>query len=267
MYGGRGLTRSALLVGVLAAAMVFAAASASARTDQPSRAAGYVTLDIATFADFPAELGSCPNGYSVNCFQFVDQAAIPGVGFITERHLVAVNEGSPQCVLVRFSRAVLVVAHRGTLKASFDAPACNGFPSSFTITGGTGDFNGASGSGEFSPLFAGQADSLENSIIEGYWYADQWSGSVYVPNYKTDTAPPVMKGARSRVVHVPMGVKRTRVHFDVTAHDNVDGKVPVACKPRSGSVFRLRRTKVTCTSSDYSANTATRKFTVTVAHR
>ena len=267
MYGGRGLRRPALLLAVLAAATLVASASASARSDHPSHAAGYVSLDGATFADFPSQLGSCPNGYSVDCFQFVDQAAIPGLGYVTEEHVVAVDQSSPDCVLVRFTPAVLTVAHRGTLDATFDDPACNSLPSTFTITGGTGVFAGASGGGEFSPQFAGEADSLEDSIIEGYWYADQWTASIYVSNYSADTTPPVLTGAHSRVVLVGPRVRRARVHYTVTAKDDRDGTVPVTCKPKSGSVFKLGRTKVTCTSSDFSANTTTGRFTVTVKRR
>jgi hypothetical protein len=40
--------------------------------------------------------------------------------------------------------------------------------------------------------------------------------------------------------------------------------VPVSCKPRPGSLFRVGRTKVTCKAVDSSGNTVTGRFTVTV---
>jgi len=59
-------------------------------------------------------------------------------------------------------------------------------------------------------------------------------------------------------------VKRVRVRFSVAAHDDVDGAVPVTCRPRSGSYFKIGRTVVTCTAMDTSANERTARFAVTV---
>jgi hypothetical protein len=55
-----------------------------------------------------------------------------------------------------------------------------------------------------------------------------------------------------------------RVVFNVTARDDRDGTLPVACTRRSGSLFKIGKTRVTCSSSDRSANTAKASFTVTV---
>ena len=51
---------------------------------------------------------------------------------------------------------------------------------------------------------------------------------------------------------------------DPTAHDAIDGDVPVSCQPPSGSTFVLGTTTVTCSASDQNGNVATSSFDVTV---
>jgi hypothetical protein len=52
-----------------------------------------------------------------------------------------------------------------------------------------------------------------------------------------------------------------------TAIDVVDGAVPVACLPASGSTFGFGATAVTCTAADSRGNTSAATFSVTVADR
>ena len=53
--------------------------------------------------------------------------------------------------------------------------------------------------------------------------------------------------------------------YHLSARDDVDGAVPVACQPKSGSFFSVgRRTVVKCSATDSSANTANVSFKVTV---
>ena len=73
-----------------------------------------------------------------------------------------------------------------------------------------------------------------------------------------------LTGTRNRTVRAPRGSKRARVAYSVTAHDDVDGAVPVTCSPRSGSWFRIGRTVVRCSVTDTSANEAMATFAVTV---
>jgi hypothetical protein len=54
------------------------------------------------------------------------------------------------------------------------------------------------------------------------------------------------------------------VRYAVTAQDAIDGAVPVACLPRSGSAFRLGRTVVSCAATDRSGNTQSTRFAVSV---
>jgi hypothetical protein len=254
--------RRTLLLFVLLAAFVSAPA---AQGSGPRSASSGGQFPLEAFFPVYAAPTSCPQGYSIDCFSFVDEAPVFGLGYVTDRHIVAINWANPACVMVNVTPAVLTVAGKGTLDASISVGnPCNGLPVAFTITGGTGQFAGASGSGLFTPMFDGNAGSLEDDILEGFWYQDEWNGTLTLPNYVPDYTPPVMKGAHALLIRVAKGVRQIPVRFSVTAHDAVDGRVPVTCVPRSRSVFKLGRTRVTCTASDKSANTTTRHFTITV---
>jgi len=179
--------------------------------------------------------------------------------------------------MLTFAPDVMTVAGKGTIDASIAvAPGCNGIPTGFTITGGTGDFAGVSGSGTFTPAIVqaghwvdigGDDANPDADDIQGDWKTDTWTGSLSAPGYTFDLTPPVISGAASKRVVVPRGVKHVRVRFTVKAKDAVDGPVRVTCKPRSGSRFRVGRTHVKCFATDSSANTATARFTITVRHR
>jgi hypothetical protein len=85
-----------------------------------------------------------------------------------------------------------------------------------------------------------------------------------VPGHKFDVTAPKLHGSRSKTVRAQNGAKSARVAFKVTATDGVDGAVPVSCRPRSGSRFKIGRTTVRCEATDSSGNTAKAVFTVTV---
>ena len=130
----------------------------------------------------------------------------------------------------------------------------------FTVTGGTGIYAGASGSGTFSH----RARVLEDGKIHG---VEGWTGTLGVPGLDFDTSRPTIRGATNKLVKVNRPARRARVSYTVTASDAVDGRVPVNCNPRSGSFFRLGATGVRCSATDTSANAATARFTVTVKRR
>ena len=52
--------------------------------------------------------------------------------------------------------------------------------------------------------------------------------------------------------------------YSYTATDAVDGTVPVACVPPSGTTFPIGTSTVTCTATDHAGNSTTHTFTVTV---
>ncbi len=80
-----------------------------------------------------------------------------------------------------------------------------------------------------------------------------------------DDAPPVIVGADDVFVDVPSGTQRpTSVTFDVVAEDEIDGRVPVACTPASGSPFALGTTEVECSATDSVGGTGTATFDVVI---
>ena len=82
-----------------------------------------------------------------------------------------------------------------------------------------------------------------------------------------DLTAPTFRGAVPKTVRAAKGAKTARVTFKVTAVDAVDGAVPTACQPKSGSRFKVGKTTVRCSAMDSSANTAKTSFTVTVKRR
>ena len=125
-------------------------------------------------------------------------------------------------------------------------------PQSFTITGGTGTYDGASGSG-----------MLEHDVMYGQGN-ETWTGTLAVPGLEFDVTPPMLTGARSKTVRVSKRAKSARVTYKVTARDAVDGQVRVACQPHSGARFPIGRTFVRCEATDSSGNTGGARFVVRV---
>jgi hypothetical protein len=126
----------------------------------------------------------------------------------------------------------------------------------FTVTGGTGIYAGASGSGRIE-----RAASFAPGGAAG---RDTWIGTLAVPGLEFDVTRPTVAGAANRTVKAKKGARSARVAFRLTAQDDRDGSLPVTCTPRSGSRFPLGKTKVACSATDSSANTGAATFTVTV---
>jgi hypothetical protein len=83
-----------------------------------------------------------------------------------------------------------------------------------------------------------------------------------VPGVEFDVTPPTVSGAVAKTVRAPRRVKTARVRCNVTAQDDLDGSLPMTRRPRSGSRFKLGKTRVTCSATDKSANTSAAKFIV-----
>ena len=192
-----------------------------------------------------------------------EQARVPGLGGVTATYVWLFRVGAPTCPsnlakpLATTGR--LAVLGKGELQfALADGAACvdvepvRNEPQQFTITGGTGIYAGASGSG-----------TVERSISGGTG-TETWTGTILAPGTEFDLTAPTLTGATSKTVRAPKGVKRVRVTYTVTASDAVDGSVRAACAPRSGSRFPIGRTTVKCSAEDSSANTARAAFRVTV---
>lgn len=256
----------AVLVGLTI--LVGTAASASIAGSQAVSA----TLDLNAALVLRSVFSDCPSGVvSVStCADRTGTGPFAGLGQVTGTYAFVLDAGPPSCTtgLVR-ARAYPVrfsVASKGEIHFQLAAGAeCVneevGFAGAqqtqtFTVTGGTGIYAGASGSGTVKRALAPTA--------YGSFGRETWTGTLTVPGLDFDVTQPTLAGAGNKTVRARKGAKSALVAFRVTANDDRDGTPPVACTPKSGSRFKLGRTRVTCSSIDSSANTAKASFTVTV---
>jgi HYR domain len=208
----------------------------------------------------------CPPGAPTDaneCRARTGEGLVSGLGGVAEVYTWSYRIGAPNCPstlgtpLATTGR--LVVAGKGEIHFALgqgarciDLEPLRNEPQAFTITGGTGTYEGASGSG-----------GVERNIGGGVG-TETWTGTLDVPGLEFDVTPPTLSGATSKTVRAPKGAKRVRVNYAVSARDDVDAAVPVSCSPRSGIRFPIGRTVVTCVAPDTSGNTATAKFLITV---
>lgn len=258
VVGGAGLVG-----GVLALALW--AGSAAAMRGETGKLAFHGELS------WRGQTADCPSGTpsTVVCREHVGAGVVPGLGPVTERYLFLGQTGTTECpgswrVLGLSGR--FTVANKGTIDIT-TAPSTDcqpeeqnatlNFPSA-TITGGSGSYAGASGSG-----------TLRETLSHGVsaFGKDTWEMTLLVPGLAFDTTPPVLRGAVTKTVLAARGVKLVRITYRVTALDETDGSVPVACTPRTGSRFKVGRTLVNCSATDKSGNTGRARFTVTVRAR
>jgi hypothetical protein len=252
-------TKRRLIIGLTAA---FFAVFAGAQSSSPS-VAGNLTLRVilATRSD-PID---CPAPWADAdaCFTRAGKGTARGLGSVSDTYDWAFRIGPPNCPanvgkpLATTGR--LLVAGKGELRfAVADGADCvdlepvHNVPQDFTITGGTGSYEGASGSGHVERALSGGVGT------------ETWIGTVVAPGVEFDLTPPAFVGAKPKSVRAPKGAKSAHVRYKVTAHDAVDGDLPATCTPRSGARFKVGRTLVTCLASDTSANAGTAKFRITV---
>ena len=214
---------------------------------------------ISTGIECPPE---APSG-AIECRARTGSGSIPGLGGVSETYLWSYGAGSPPCpatfVKPLATTGRFVVAGKGDINFALtqgarcvDVEPVRNEPQAFTITSGTGSYQGATGSGNVQP-----------AVSEGVGH-ETWTGTISVPGFDFDMTPPALSGATSKTVRAPRGAKRVRVTYKVTAGDNADAQVPVTCAPRSGSRFPIGRTVVRCSATDSSGNTANAAFRITV---
>jgi hypothetical protein len=189
---------------------------------------------------------------------------------VTEAYTWRIAVGPPTCAESLMKTlaygVVLVVAGKGEIHMALgegsecvDPETVRAQAQPFTITGGTGVYVGASGAGTVSRVLGQTA--------QGAVGVETWTGTLDVPGLEFDVTPPTITGASGRTVTAPRRARRVRVTYRVAARDEVDGVVPVSCRPRSGTRFGIGRTIVTCSATDTSGNAKTARFAITVKRR
>jgi hypothetical protein len=245
-----------------AAAVVLAAGLAAAAPVYGRTAASTLQLR-GTFKGI-ATVVACGAGTPTTtvCVDTTGSGAVPGLGKATESFSEMLT-GSATCMHTGFGQAVIEVAGKGELDATLTDPATCDPPigssdtATFAIAGGSGPYAGATGSGTltFTDFRATGATTATETHL---WVGQIAAGTDF------DTTPPAITGAK------PIAIKTkkhaTRVHYTLSATDTVDGPVAVSCQPKSGSSFPVGRTRVRCSATDGSDNTASATFTVTVKH-
>jgi HYR domain len=239
------------------AVLVVSAPIAGARTT------GTLVLSHAVLAGAINQV-DCPAGTdpTTACFQISGTAVVPGLGAVSDHYMLFVEDPDSSCERWH-SSPVLSVRGKGEIHLSVLPPNGCVVPTTgvlngslvFTVTGGSGVYSGASGQGTFETR-GGPGTTGRNT--------DTLAGNLTVPGLMFDITPPVFTGAVSKTVRAPRGASAVRVTYRVKARDPGHGPVGATCKPRSGSRFKLGRTRVACSATDASGNTAKARFTVAV---
>jgi hypothetical protein len=263
MTGNENRTKRRLALAVLATALAVAAtAQVAAGVAKTGSTMGSLTIEAVL--RMTSRLGPCPPGSPPAadlCAARRGSGAVRGLGEVSETYTFFVQEG--ECDRVFETTVRLEVAGKGELQLAVDRYRGECIESAlilsraFTITGGSGIYAGASGGGTVNH----QASATLSGGATG---TDTWTGTLNVPGLEFDVTPPTLSGAVNKTVRARRGAKRVRVTYRVTASDAVDGSVPVSCRPRSGSRFKIGRTFVKCSATDTSANAKAGRFRVTV---
>ena len=261
--------RSFRVLAALAGLTILLGAAASASTAGPQAATG--TLDMNAALHLVSTLGPCPPGVSATgCAERSITGPFAGLGQVTGTYMFLSDVGPPSCAN-GFGRARaypvrFAIASKGEIQFELAAGAqcvneetdfaVRAQTQTFSVAGGTGIYAGASGAGTVT-----RSLGTTNTGSAGI---ETWAGTVTVPGLEFDLTRPTLAGATDKTARAKKGARSARVAFRVTAQDDRDGTPPVACMPKSGSRFKIGRTRVKCSSTDSSANTANASFTVTV---
>jgi HYR domain-containing protein len=92
-------------------------------------------------------------------------------------------------------------------------------------------------------------------------YGERSTGFVFIFVY--DTGLPVVR-VPYRIVAQAESDEGSKIEFEATASDVVDGPLPVRCDPSSGSLFPIGVTWVECTATDSTGNTGHEVFAIEI---
>jgi HYR domain len=275
----------AFVVGLTLVAATAAAPAASG----PQLVAG--SLDFEASFGLVTDPAPCPAGVSpamTECRARIGSGFVRGLGIVSMSYFWPLGLGPPTCP-TEFAKLLattgrLIVAGKGEITFTIaEGARCLWFPAGpgpyygplpsetgtqprnepqeFTITGGTGPFAAASGTGKLGQRWFNWARVPD---VGG----ETWTGTLEVPGLAFDVTPPTLSGATAKTFRAPKErAKRVRVTFKVTATDDVDGAVPVLCVPGSGSRVPVGRWTVRCEATDSSDNTGKAAFALIVKPR
>jgi hypothetical protein len=230
-------------------------------------AAGALTFKAEVEIFYPPTSCSAGTPEGVACFTRTGMSLVRGLGKVEESYAYILDERPAGCpeehVRGLPSMARLTVQGKGAIDVRVSGTDCLARvppapvtgTETFIVTGGSGRYAGASGSGTIAHISNGPP---------AWRGKDTWTGTLVVPGLEFDLTPPAIRGAVAKTARAPRKARGVRVRFNVTASDQVDGSVPVVCTPKSGSRFRTGRTRVRCSAADSSANRTTAQFTITV---
>jgi HYR domain len=208
----------------------------------------------------------CPAGTpaTTGCYRNASVSdELPGLGNVSVDYTLVYDDFGLACGRVH-AQIPIVVAGKGEIDLAIKSTGCIPqtdpkaiTPSNVTVTGGSGRYAGASGSGvlEYIKTVEAAPGSGTSKIM--------WTGTLNVPGLAFDTTPPQITGAKAKTAKT-RAAKGARVSYSVSAADATDGPVATSCLPKSGSRFRIGRKTVTCTTVDGSGNVATASFVITV---
>jgi len=215
---------------------------------------------------------TCPTGMPALaiCQPHSSTGVVSGLGRVSLSYVYAVF-AAPSCLgssaqVLGYSARFNVHGRGEVDLAVAGLPDCFPTPSAaiqsttqpFTVTGGSGEYAGASGSG--TVMHTGAPG------LAGTHGRDLWAGTLVVQGLEFDVTPPTITGATNRAVRASRRPAPVRVRYRVAASDA--GKAAsVTCRPPSGSFFKVGKTQVTCTAGDTHGNSAIRSFTITVTRR
>lgn len=261
-----------LRVAVVTVALCGMVGTSAAQASSGTARAPAGSLSFAGELGMRGQPGVCPAGTPSNlgCYPRSGEGVIPGLGKVTQSWVLVLDGAAPGCPdgtfvsqkttvrLTVLGKGEILLA-LGGLSSCLDTDDVVNHSAPFAVAGGSGVFTGVSGSGTVT--------HEGTYVFSGSKGTDTYTGTIVVDGHEFDLTPPVLAGVANRAEAAPKGATRTRVRFAVTAQDQVDGRLAVTCTPKPRSLFRLGRTKVGCSASDTSGNTASTTFSVTVKAR
>jgi predicted secreted protein with PEFG-CTERM motif len=120
-------------------------------------------------------------------------------------------------------------------------------------------------SGSVDNIGAATITNVENGVVNEIACNNQ---PVNPPaNPGADTTAPVISIPENITVEVATESSSTRPSFSVTAFDNADGNIGVACNPSTDSLLRVGITTIRCTATDNAGNVSEESFLINVVVR